>query len=246
MKAALIRISGHWAHFRRPETNNNPLTHDMITKTALIGLMGAVNGIEREEMKLLFPQLSDDIIYGVKLESRVWKQSWGFTLRRFDTDKAGLVVTQVAPKYFEFLREPQFTISVALASPRSEEYFDEFILRLREERSAYEPVLGLHNCPATLKLIGTYDAERHSGPFETSGFVPTALRPKPAPKVPGRIGFDSLPTIQDDNWLNPRDKYVSVVYLDPVSREVKATLSATGEYVRIGGAAEEVTEWAMI
>jgi CRISPR-associated protein Cas5 subtype I-B len=50
MKAALIDIKGNWAHFRKAETNNNPLTHDFITKTALVGLIGAVLGKEREDM----------------------------------------------------------------------------------------------------------------------------------------------------------------------------------------------------
>ena len=59
MKAIQIIVEGNWGHFKRPETNNNPLTHDFITKTALIGMIGAVLGYERAEMKDLFPQLSD-------------------------------------------------------------------------------------------------------------------------------------------------------------------------------------------
>lgn len=56
MKAVQIIVEGKWGHFKRPETNNNPLSHDLITKTALIGMIGAMLGKEREEMKLLFPQ----------------------------------------------------------------------------------------------------------------------------------------------------------------------------------------------
>ena len=62
MKGVLFELKGNWGHFRKPETNNNPLTHDFITKTALIGLVGAVLGKERDEMKELFPQLSEDLL----------------------------------------------------------------------------------------------------------------------------------------------------------------------------------------
>jgi CRISPR-associated protein Cas5 subtype I-B len=56
MKGFQLEISGNWGHFKKPETNNNPLSHDFITKTAFIGMIGAVLGIERQEMKDYFPK----------------------------------------------------------------------------------------------------------------------------------------------------------------------------------------------
>lgn len=73
MKGLQFKIDGDWAHFKKPETNNNPLSHDLIPKTALIGMIGAVLGIEREKMKSLFPQLSEDLLYGVELLKPVKK-----------------------------------------------------------------------------------------------------------------------------------------------------------------------------
>ena len=81
MKACQIMVSANWGHFKKPETNNNPLTHDLITKTALIGLIGAVLGIERKEMKAKFPELSENLLYSVQLLNRVRKVSCGFTSR---------------------------------------------------------------------------------------------------------------------------------------------------------------------
>ena len=82
MRGFLFNIEGNWAHFKKPETNNNPLTHDFITKSALVGLIGAVLGIEREKMRPLFPQLCEDLLYGVQTVNPVKKESWGFTLRK--------------------------------------------------------------------------------------------------------------------------------------------------------------------
>ena len=73
MKGLQFKIDGDWAHFKKPETNNNPLSHNLIPKTALIGMIGAVLGIEREKMKSLFPQLSEDLLYGVELLKPVKK-----------------------------------------------------------------------------------------------------------------------------------------------------------------------------
>lgn len=42
MKGFQFKIDGDWAHFKKPETNNNPLSHDLIPKTALIGMIGTV------------------------------------------------------------------------------------------------------------------------------------------------------------------------------------------------------------
>ena len=33
MKGLQFKIDGDWAHFKKPETNNNPLSHDLIPKT---------------------------------------------------------------------------------------------------------------------------------------------------------------------------------------------------------------------
>ena len=42
MKGFQFKIDGNWAHFKKPETNNNPVAHDLIPETALIGVIGAV------------------------------------------------------------------------------------------------------------------------------------------------------------------------------------------------------------
>src|SRR6056297_3608756 len=105
MKGFQLKIEGNWAHFKRPETNNNPLTHDFITKTALIGIIGAVCGVERNNMKQIFPQLSDDLLYSVQLLKPIKKISWGFTSRT-----AINPIASGNPKYFEFIKNPSFKV----------------------------------------------------------------------------------------------------------------------------------------
>lgn len=210
MKGYQIILDGNWAHFKKPETNNNPLSHDLITKTALIGLIGAVLGIERMEMKELFPQLSEDLFYGVQLLNPVKKVSWGFTSRTAINPTAS-----GTPKYFEFLKNPKFKLSIGLKSKRSEKLFEDFKEAIKHEESVYTPVLGLHNCPANLQILseGSF-SEIKNGVFETYGFVEAGNHQPKDFTGTFRIGFDRLPTYQDNDFWNLPDKYKNVIYPD--------------------------------
>jgi CRISPR-associated protein Cas5h len=222
MEAIEFIVSGNWGHFKRPETNNNPLSHDLITKTALIGMIGAVIGKDRGEMKPLFPQLSEDLLYGVQLLNPVIKISWGFTSRTaFKPWQMG------SPKYFEFLKNPKFKILLCLTNERSAVIFYEFLKSLKKEEAVFTPVLGWHNCPADIEYLSTGEVlELQEGIFETMGFVEKP--PKHKPKLLNmnfRVGFEKLPTYQNDNFWNLPEFYKEVIYPD-----ANAVISVEGEY----------------
>lgn len=211
MKGFQLKIEGNWGHFKRPETNNNPLSHDLITKTALIGLIGSVLGYERRNMKEVFPQLSEDILYGVQLLNPVKKISWGFTSRT--------AINPVAagnPKYFEFLRNPSFKVCIALCEKRSDKIFEDFKYAVKNGESVYSPVLGWHNCPANLHFLSDGNFEKKSqGEFETSGFIEAPPIHNPIIKgMKYRVGFEKLPTYQNNDFWNLPDKYKQVIYPD--------------------------------
>lgn len=206
MKGCLLHISGSWAHFKKPETNNNPLTHDFITKTALIGLIGAVLGKDREEMKPLFPQLSEDLLYGVSVENPVKKESWAFTMRRVYN------LYDKAPKQMEFLRNPSFLVAICLLNERSNEHFDRFIHHVANSESHYTPVLGLHNCPATVQLKAHGNFRKERSPFETTGFITNHQKPILQAMDSFRFGFDRMPTYQNNDFWNLPDRYIDVIY----------------------------------
>jgi CRISPR-associated protein Cas5 subtype I-B len=222
MKTILFEISGNWGHFKRPETNNNPLSHDLITKTALIGMIGAVLGKEREEMKSLFPQLSEDLLYSVQLLNAVKKISWGFTSRTaFKPWQSG------TPKYFEFLKNPKFKIILSLKDNRSEVIFLEFVKYIKNEYAIFTPILGWHNCPANINFISYGEvSEMKKGIFETSGFIEKP--PKHKPKLLNinfRVGFEKLPTYQDNDFWNLPSFYKEVIYPD-----ANSSISVEGDY----------------
>jgi hypothetical protein len=186
------------------------LSHDLITKTALIGLIGAVLGIEREDMKSKFPQLSEDLLYGVQLLNPVKKISWGFTSRTAISPTA-----EGTPKYFEFLKDPKFLVSIALNDERSYQIFEDFKHSIMDEMAVYPPVLGWHNCPANLKWESEGDfSAMENGIFNTKGFVLAGEHSQKDILGGFRVGFDRIPTFQTDDFWNLPEKYKNVIYPD--------------------------------
>lgn len=208
MKALQLIINGNWAHFKKPETNNNPLTHDFITKTAFIGLIGAVLGKNRDEMRRLFPILSDDILYGVQLLNPVKKESWGFTLRK------AVNLFEKAPKNMEFLKQPKYIVSIALKEDRSEKEFNTFVTSVKDNESCYTPALGLHNCPANLEYISEGEfPQAQNGRFTAKCFVSKEHRIVDISSTKHfRVGLDKIPTFQNDDFWNLPEKYKEVIY----------------------------------
>jgi CRISPR-associated protein Cas5h len=209
MIGARFRLKGRWAQFRKPETNNTPLTHDFITKTAMLGLMGAVLGIERSEFRDLFPTLCEDIVYGVQVQGVVKKESWAFTLRNVNkpNDPA-----EKAPRQMEFIRDPDFVVAIALSNLRSVILFQDFLTAIANDQAKYTPVFGLHNCPAEIYFTDTGEFIGAVGDFRTKGFVLRSQKPQLNVDAPLRLGFERIPTFQDSNWWNKPDTYRDVVY----------------------------------
>lgn len=231
MKAIKLEITGNWAQFRKAETNNNPLSHDFITKTAFIGMIGAVLGIERIEMKPLFPLFSEGLLYSVQVNNEVIKQSWGFTLRKVNSawDKA--------PKQMEFIKHPNYTVVLALKDTEYEDYFNRFSSFCKQGKACYTPVLGLHNCPAEIKFLEEGELVEKSGEFTTVGFLTDGYQPLMDDLTSFRIGFDKIPTYQNDDFWNLPEKFCKVVY--PSNQSI---LKSEGIYFELNNE----SQWCMI
>ncbi|MDQ3711667.1 MAG: CRISPR-associated protein Cas5 [Acidobacteriota bacterium] len=248
MRGFQFDVKGNWAHFRKPETNNNPLTHDFITKTALIGMIGAVLGIERKEMANLFPQFSEDFLYGVCVKNAVRKESWAFTLR-YVVD-----FFQKAPKQMEFLKKPENRVALALQNERSATYFDAFQTAVEKQEAKFTPVLGLHNCPAELSFVSKGEFNAGSGDFTTKGFI--IRKPRTVDNLPSQhsfnsrilyenletnknftLGLERIPTFQDDNFWNKPDYYVEVTYPSEGNQ-----IYANGDYFQFS----DKSQWTLI
>jgi len=239
MKAILFTIKGNWGHFRRVETNNNPLTHDFITKTALIGLIGAVLGIDRKEMRSLFPVFSEDFLYGVVVKNEVVKESWEFIYQ----NSFGAIHNTTKIYRLELLKTPIFDVLLTLKDERSSAYFEDFENSLKSSQTKFTPVLGLHNCPAELHFLKSGRVEKkEDGSFSTFGFITKDHIGKMEKVDVGesfRVGFDKIPTYQNDDFWNLPDKYKEVIYNS--SDEVFTTSGVHFEFDH-----EKYQQWVLI
>lgn len=238
MNGAIVKIEGNWAHFKKPETNNNPLTHDFITKTAFIGLIGAVLGIERDKMRSLFPQLSEDLLYGVQILEAVKKESWSFKLWRLEETDPNKIKR---PVQMEFLKNPQFAVAIALQNERSGVIFESFLQAVEMSEARFTPVLGLHNCPANLGLLAKAEFKENAGIFKTKSFITSENHQLKdvSQTADFRVGLDKIPTGQNNDFWNDPTKfpYQQVLYPAP-----ECELSVEGKYFQFS----DGTNWVLL
>ena len=113
MQAIQLSVSGPWGHFRRPETNRTPLTHDFMTKTALIGMMGAVLGIERDrDATALSAAVRRLDVWSKAVEPRSERRR---TVSSSESKRETSMTLLTTRRRYEFLRDPHFQIAIALA-----------------------------------------------------------------------------------------------------------------------------------
>ena len=219
-----FNLKGDYGHFKIPYTNNNPLTHSFITKTALLGLMGAVLGIDRKEMRLMYPMLSTGFKYSVVLNSKLEKVSIGQYMFNFgNISKSDR--PNATPKPMEFLKNPNYTVYLLLMvdDKKVVEFFNNFIEYARKGYAVWNPTLGVANCPAQIEGIEVGEVKQLDGEYETYGFVEKVL----TSDFSGIIYTDSIPTQQNEDWFNDPDKYVKVKFADN-----GALLKSSGTYYR--------------
>ncbi len=87
------------------------------------------------------------------------------------------------------------------------------------------------------------------GHFSTEGFVPRSSEPDPTEALGRgafRLGFDRLPTYQDNAMWNPPDRYVEVVYPDRISADSPSLLSGKGAHFKVDWDSSEEECWCLI
>jgi len=202
MRAYRAVFTGHWGHFRRPEANNNPITFDFIPKTAFIGMIGAVAGLTRTELKKNYKDLCKTIFYNVQIKNPISKIATNFRIYKY---KGSLSSVGNPPQFYELLQDPSFRITFF----GENDILKKFIVYLKNKKSIYTPTFGLANCPVDITSFEEVDIKKTSNiPLKTHGFIPFKCRPKVNSNV--TLSFDDIPVVQNDNWFNIR--YERVFY----------------------------------
>lgn len=152
--AVVFEYAGRFGHFLRAEASVSALSYPVPPRTALLGMIGAVLGLEKDEPQV---ELKDALIavsgpipethwHRVKLRKdppaalprRVKRGAKGSS-----TDERATLIKQ------EWLFEPRYTVTTCLP----EKYHAEFASRLRERRWHYSPCMGLSEMTARLDWV---------------------------------------------------------------------------------------------
>jgi CRISPR-associated protein Cas5 subtype I-B len=168
MKGIVFKLTGQYGHFKQPQTNNNPCTFAYMHKVAIIGFLGAVTGIERELMAVLYPQLCEDLICSIKLLTPIVKEPHAFTKR--------IVIEEFfygqGRRFCEYLKDPGYEITLALKGERSKQQFEDFCHNIKNDLAVYPTSFGVVNCPAYFEFIKDVEVSNElNGPFETDSII---------------------------------------------------------------------------
>ena len=207
MKGLKFNISGKWGHFKIPYTNNNPQTYSIIPKTAILGMIGSVCGIDREDMKKLYPILSKSFEYSVVLNNRVEKVSKSLSTtnlnnyRRADRENR-------TPKPIELIKNVDYDIILILKNSDeiSLDIFNKFEVYIKNEISVYNTYLGQTEYFCDIKYLDSVeDVIESNGLFETRGFVDNVKLTKFDIEnfdENSIIYSENIPISQTSDWFN--------------------------------------------
>lgn len=153
--AVVFEYAGRFGHFLRAEASVSALSYPVPPRTVLLGLIGAVLGLEKNtpqvELEGALIAVSGPVPethwHRVKLRKdppaalprRVKKGAKGSS-----TGERATLIKQ------EWLFNPRYTVTACLP----EEHHMEFVSRLRERRWHYSPCVGLSEMAARLEFVG--------------------------------------------------------------------------------------------
>ena len=152
MKLISFKISGAFAAFRDPSVTSNQTVYYIPSKSAVIGMLGAMIGITRSDS--LGELYSEEYLkffkntqIGIQFESEPRKVT-------FFTNHRSLKEPKTKPFKTELVENPAYTIYVDTNDDNSKKLFNV----LQKNEFVYSPYFGHVYCPATICDVKQIDA----------------------------------------------------------------------------------------
>lgn len=159
-KIIIFDIGSEYGHFRKFNTTTSPLTYSIPSRPAMIGIIGAILGIEREisagkfsesvvPVAELFSKAKADI--AVQILQPIKKTNIAFNL--LDTEKTAssfFNIKQRTQIEFELLKNPSYRVFVSF---NNDVLSDQLEKKLKENRTHFTPYMGLSQFTVTSNLV---------------------------------------------------------------------------------------------
>ncbi|MEM2293354.1 MAG: type I-B CRISPR-associated protein Cas5b [Nitrososphaerota archaeon] len=217
IKLAVFDIKGFFAHFRKYFSTTSSLSYSFPPRTAIVGLVAAIMGYERDSYYEVFSSDKCRIALQVKTPVRHVTN----TLNYLMTDK---------PLTLEKLRGTGKPVQVHVDSLLSGErelsqlsyrvffnHEDEKLLgkvaeRIRSRKYYYPPYLGTANNIAEVEYVGFINAEvyRPNGEVEVHTVVPASVLKRIHPQYELRVYMEELVPVDftKDRKLKRKENYI--------------------------------------
>lgn len=156
MKIISFSLSGNFAAFKDPSVTTNQTVYYIPSKSAIIGIIGAMIGVKRSSMLsgLYGPEYLDlfkATKIGLKYDSVPRKIT-------FFTNHRSLKEPKTKPFKTELVENPNYRIYVYT----NDDYYEKIKKSIETNRFVYSPYLGHVYCPAIIK-----DLKIHRGEIES-------------------------------------------------------------------------------
>jgi CRISPR-associated protein Cas5h len=153
LKIISFRISGSFAAFRDPSVTSNQTVYYIPSKSAVVGILGAMIGIKRSD------RLGD--IYSKEYLDFFKQTSIGMQLESspkkivYFTNHRSIKEAKTKPFKTEVVENPRYTIYV----DTEKKYFEKLSNALKKNEFVYSPYLGHAYCPASIFDVIELDAK---------------------------------------------------------------------------------------
>ncbi|MEF8848343.1 MAG: type I-B CRISPR-associated protein Cas5b [Candidatus Thermoplasmatota archaeon] len=185
----VLNVKGEYAHFKKIFTTTSPLTYGIPPRTAVMGLIGAILGYERDKYYEIFNE--DNFKIGLKLLNPVKKTRINLNLLKTKDRTENLIhYNKNYPEKIERIqvpleavKKPDYRIYLWLKEKNIRKKLEK---KLRRHKSVYTPYLGLSEFIAQFEYIGTKQSAKK-----------TSSEKKISTVIPGRY----IPNIQIEEKL---------------------------------------------
>lgn len=196
--------------------NNNPSTFNIITKSALIGIIGAVIGMKRDEAKQIdfYKNVSANLFYSVKLNTPFKKGFWNeYSLNFMNMINKQSDATRPlrSPKNSERLYNIDYEIFI-MYNENINIFIENFIQNIKNKQSVFTPYLGMANMFCDINFKNTHLYKEENGIFETESFVTNLIDKSDDITYYNNIYTDNMPTLCNSLFVHDFDKYKQIYF----------------------------------
>lgn len=224
-KLLVFDVSSSFGYFRKSFTTTSALTHAVIPRSAIEGLVGAIIGLSSDE----YPEKLQSSNIAVEIRSPVRKlhmkymhtnPDWWQNISLYLQNKTSSKTIQFAvPAAVELLVEPKYRIYIDC-----QDINHELSNMLKNNKTYYTPYLGSSSMICSAKYVGEYDYNRISSKKDylpVCSIVPFSDRiPKMKLEKESRFAIEEGLPLHIDNERFPHGSYKVVYSPEPRSMEI--------------------------